>query len=134
MLLQVVSEYQEKKTLRLPSGHVVKKSLPIFLFVSTQKWDGQKETSRARIHLTARAAIQRHLCVLRRPLNIFSDDSFAHANNVLDSVSQAHKKASIEQQVKRKEALPEEDSAKVTGEDLAKVMEEDTAKVIPYLK
>ena len=66
-------------------------------------------------YLAARAAIQRHIRVLKRPFNIFMDEAFAYFNKVLKSVLIAHKKAGEEPEVRQKAGITDDDLEKLKG-------------------
>ena len=65
-------------------------------------------------YLSARAAIQRHLRVIRRPFNIFKDKPFRRSNEVPNGILPKRKKGGLEPNVRHKEAVSEGDMAKLS--------------------
>ena len=63
-------------------------------------------------YLAARAAIQRHVRVLKPPFNLFQDDEFnEQSNDVLDAILVQKKKDGSFREVQHKEPLSAEDAA-----------------------
>ena len=113
--LRVVSEYREEKGVGLSFATCTAEELAAFLerFYAEVKPKKHGEYSKSS-YLAARAATQRHLRIVKRPFNIFSDEPFAQANKALDCVLKRHKKMGLERQTKHKDPI--------SGEDLAKVI------------
>ena len=114
--LRVVSEYREEKGVGLSFATCTAEELAAFLerFYAEAKPKKHGEYSKSS-YLAARAAIQRHLRIVKRPFNIFSDEPFAQANKVLDCVLKRHKKMGLEMQTKHKDPISGEDLAKVSA-------------------
>ena len=114
--LRVVSEYREEKGVGLSFATCTAEELAAFLerFYAEVKPKKHGEYSKSS-YLAARAAIQRHLRIVKRPFNIFSDEPFAQANKVLDCVLKRHKKMGLERQTKHKDPISGEDLAKVSA-------------------
>ena len=133
--LRVVSEYREEKGVGLSFATCTAEELAAFLerFYAEVKPKKQGECSKSS-YLAARAAIQRHLRIVKRPFNIFSDEPFAQANKVLDCVLKRHKKMGLERQTKHKDPISGEDLAKVSA-DFDDVLENPTpTKVTEYFR
>ena len=114
--LRVVSEYREEKGVGLSFATCTAEELAAFLerFYAEVKPKKHGEYSKSS-YLAALAAIQRHLRIVKRPFNIFSDEPFAQANKVLDCVLKRHKKMGLERQTKHKDPISGEDLAKVSA-------------------
>ena len=113
MWLRVVSEYRQEKGFELSFATCTAEELAAFLEkffaeVRPQK-DGEYSKSS---YLAARAPIQRHLRIVKRPFNIFTDEAFVQANKVLDCILKWHKTLGLEKQTKHKEPISLDDLAK----------------------
>lgn len=71
------------------------------------------EEYRKNSYLSARGALQRHLRVVGRPFNIFTDEEFRRSNEVLNGILATRKKKGVEPNVQHKLPISEEDMTKL---------------------
>lgn len=113
--LRAVTSFRKEKGLDLSFATCSAQELSDFLcqfYASVRPQKAGVEYSKSS-YLAARAAIQRHLRVLKRPFNIFTDEAFSRSNEVLNALLIQKKKDGLHHQVKHKEAILPDDMAKL---------------------
>ena len=91
------------------------------------------EEYRRNSYLSARAALQRHLRVVGRPFNIYTDEEFRRGNEVLNGILSERKRKGIEPSVKHKLPVTQEDIVKLQ-EYFSDVLEaDDPIKLTQYV-
>lgn len=112
--LRAVTEFREEKGSNISFALCSAEELNDFLclFYAQLKPKRGEVYSRSS-YLAARAAVQRHVNVLKRPFNIFKDSAFQRSNEVLNAVLVKKKKDGTERQVKHKSAISADDLRKL---------------------
>ena len=113
--LKVVTAYREEQNDRIAFGTCTPQECNDFLcrFYAAMKPQKEGEAYRKNSYLAARGALQRHLRVVGRPFNIFTDEEFRRSNEVLNGILATRKKKGVEPNVQHKLPISEEDMTKL---------------------
>ena len=102
--LRTVTSFRKEKGLDLSFATCSAQEVNDFLcqfYASVRPQKAGVEYSKSS-YLAARAAIRRHLRVLKRPFNIFTDEAFSRSNEVLNALLVQKKKDGLHHQVRHK--------------------------------
>ena len=133
--LRVVTAYREEKSDPIVFATCTPQECNGFLcrFYASMRPQKEGEEYRRNSYLSARAALQRHLRVVGRPFNIYTDEEFRRSNEVLNGILSERKRKGIEPSVKHKLPVTQEDIVKLQ-EYFSDVLEaDDPIKLTQYV-